>query len=149
MLTADGPMVIEFNVRLGDPEAQVVLPRLRTPLAPLLMAACGTGLPRGARVEADPAPHVGVVLASAGYPGHVDIGKPVAGLDAAESLSDVLVFHGATRRDDDHVVTAGGRVVTVVGRGADVGGAIERAYAGAAAIRFEGVQMRRDIGRKA
>ena len=149
MLTADGPKVIEFNVRLGDPEAQVLLPRLRVDLADLLMAAASDGIPAGYRVDATDQPHVGVVLAAAGYPEHVHPGQPISGLDQAAALDDVLVFHGGTRKDKDRVVTAGGRVATVVGRGADFQAAIDRAYTGVAAIRFDGVHVRRDIGRKA
>ena len=149
MLTADGPKVIEFNVRLGDPEAQVVLPRLRVDLAELLMAAASDGLPAGYRVQASDQPHVGVVLASAGYPDHIHPGQPITGLDAAAAIDDVLVFHGGTRKDKDRIVTAGGRVATVVGRGADFQAAIDRAYAGVDAIQFDGVHARRDIGRKA
>jgi phosphoribosylamine--glycine ligase len=149
MMTAAGPKVIEFNVRLGDPEAQVVLPRLRVNLAELLMAAAADGLPRGGRIDAAADPHVGVVLAAAGYPEHVHVGQAIEGLDAAAALPDVRVFHGGTRKDKDRIVTAGGRVVTVVGRGASFEAAIERAYAGVDAIRFEGAHCRRDIGRKA
>jgi phosphoribosylamine--glycine ligase len=149
MLTTDGPKVIEFNVRLGDPEAQVVLPRLQCDLAELLMAAASDGIPAGFRVEASRQPHVGVVLASEGYPEHVHPGHAITGLDRAAALEDVLVFHGGTRTDKDRIVTAGGRVATVVGRGPDVPAAIGRAYAGAAAVRFDGMHFRRDIGRKA
>jgi phosphoribosylamine--glycine ligase len=149
MLTSDGPKVIEFNVRLGDPEAQVLLPRLRCDVAELLMAAASDGIPAGFRVDASPQPHVGVVLASAGYPEHVHVGHAIAGLDRAAALEDVLVFHGGTRTDKDRVVTAGGRVATLVGRGPDFQAAIGRAYAGVDAIRFDGMHLRRDIGRKA
>jgi phosphoribosylamine--glycine ligase len=149
MLTTDGPKVIEFNVRLGDPEAQVVLPRLRFDLAELLMAAASDGIPAGFRSQANDQPHVGVVLASAGYPEHVHMGHAITGFDRAAALPDVLVFHGGTRKDKDRVVTAGGRVATVVGRGVDFAAAIERAYAGVDAIQFDGMHIRRDIGRKA
>jgi phosphoribosylamine--glycine ligase len=149
MMTADGPKVIEFNVRLGDPEAQVVLPRLRFDLAELLMAAAADGIPAGFRAQASDQPHVGVVLASGGYPEHVHVGHQIVGLDRAASLEDVLVFHGGTRKDKDRIVTAGGRVATVVGRGRDFATAIDRAYAGVDAIQFDGVHLRRDIGRKA
>ncbi|MEO5820153.1 MAG: phosphoribosylamine--glycine ligase [Vicinamibacteraceae bacterium] len=149
MLTTDGPKVIEFNVRLGDPEAQVLLPRMRFDLADLLMAAASDGIPAGFRAHADDQPHVGVVLASAGYPDHIHVGQPIAGFDAAAALEDVLVFHGGTRKDKDRIVTAGGRVVTVVGRGRDFRAAIDRAYAGVEAIQFDGRHVRRDIGRKA
>jgi phosphoribosylamine--glycine ligase len=136
-------------VRLGDPEAQVVLPRLQVDLAQLLMAAASDGLPQNFRVAASDRPHVGVVLASGGYPDHVQLGRPIAGLDRAAALDDVLVFHGGTRKDKEQIVTAGGRVATIVGRGASFQAAIDRAYAGVDAVAFEGVQCRRDIGRKA
>jgi len=89
------------------------------------------------------------VLASGGYPDHVHVGQPITGFDRAAALEDVLVFHGGTRKDKDRIVTAGGRVATVVGRGSSFQAAIDRAYAGVDAIQFEGVHVRRDIGRKA
>ena len=148
MMTADGPQVIEFNVRLGDPEAQVVLPMIDGDLAPLLAAAAAGDLgSETCRVRSEP--HVGVVLASGGYPGSYESGKPVAGLDAAEALDDVLVFHAGTAVRDGRIVTGGGRVLTVVGRGADYAAAIARAYEGVARISFDGMQYRKDIGRKA
>jgi phosphoribosylamine---glycine ligase len=149
MLTADGPKVIEFNVRMGDPETQVVLPRLRADLAPVLLAASTDGLRRAPDLAVSDDPHVGVVLASAGYPDHVETGKRITGLDRAGALDDVQVFHAATRREGDHLVTSGGRVLTVVGRGPDVRTAIDRAYAGVDAVSFDGMHVRRDIGRKA
>jgi phosphoribosylamine--glycine ligase len=149
MLTADGPKVIEFNVRLGDPETQVVLPRLRAELAPVLLAAATDGLRRAPDLAVSDDPHVGVVLASGGYPDHVETGIRIDGLDRAAALDDVHVFHAATRREGDHLVTSGGRVLTIVGRGADVRTAISRAYAGVDAVSFEGMHVRRDIGKKA
>lgn len=148
MLTDSGPRVIEFNVRLGDPEAQVVLPMLRGELAPVLAAAAGGDLGRSQLAQTRD-PHVGVVLASGGYPGAYDTGLPIAGLAAAAALDDVLIFHAATAARDDAIVTAGGRVLTVVGRGADMTQAIERAYAAEARITFARKQVRTDIGRKA
>ena len=148
MMTADGPKVIEFNVRFGDPETQVVLPRLDGDLLPLLVAAV-EGRLGDARCRIRPDPHVGIVLASAGYPGTVRTGYPIAGLDKADEMDDVLVFHAGTAGQDGRVVTAGGRVLTVVGRGPDFRTAIDRAYAGAAQITFEGKQFRTDIGRRA
>ncbi len=148
MLTADGPKVIEFNVRFGDPEAQVVLPRLDEDLSALLASAAAGSLPsRPARFRE--AAHVGVVLASAGYPERSGNSQPITGLDAAAAVPDTLVFHAATAERDGQVVTAGGRVLTVVGRGASFESAIELAYRAAAAIRFDGMQFRRDIGLKA
>jgi len=148
MITRDGPRVIEFNVRLGDPEAQVVLPMVRTDLAPLLEAAARGALETTV-CEQDPWPHVGVVLASGGYPGAYDTGAVIEGLDEAAALDGVLVFHGGTAIQGDAVVTTGGRVLTVVGRGDDFAQAIERAYAAEARIRFSGKQVRTDIGLKA
>lgn len=148
MITADGPRVIEFNVRLGDPEAQVVLPMVRDELAPLLEAAARGAL-ETTTCDHMRDPHVGVVLASGGYPGAYETGAPIAGLDDASALEGVLVFHAGTEVRDDRVVTTGGRVLTVVGRGVDVAEAIERAYAAEARITFARKQVRTDIGRKA
>jgi phosphoribosylamine--glycine ligase len=149
MLTGEGPKVIEFNVRLGDPEAQVLLPRLETSLSQLLLAAATDGLPKQVEVRKKADPHVGVVLASAGYPGHIEQGRPIDGLERAAAMPDVLVFHAGTRREGGRLVTSGGRVLTVVGRAPDMKGAIARAYQGVDAIRFDGMHARRDIGTKA
>ena len=148
MLTAEGPKVIEFNVRLGDPEAQVVLPMLTGELAPVLDAAARGELDGLACEQVDD-PHVGVVLASGGYPGRYDTGLAIAGIEAASALEGVLVFHAGTTLREGAVVTAGGRVLTVVGRGRDFPEAIARAYAAEACITFAGKQVRSDIGRKA
>lgn len=148
MLTASGPRVVEFNVRFGDPEAQVVLPMLDEDLSTLLWAAATGALPdRRARFRDEP--HVGVVLASAGYPESADNGRVIEGLDAAAGVPDALVFHAGTARRDGKIVTAGGRVLTVVGRGRTHRDAIDVAYRAADAVRFDGMQFRRDIGRKA
>jgi phosphoribosylamine--glycine ligase len=148
MLTSDGPKVIEFNVRFGDPEAQVVFPMLDEDLSWLLGAAATGVLPsRAARFRNEP--HVGVVLAAGGYPDAVETGKAITGLDAAERVSNALVFHAGTARRDGRIVTAGGRVLTVVGRGVTYRDAIDTAYAAASHIRFDGLQVRTDIGRKA
>src|SRR5687768_5670222 len=115
MLTADGPKVIEFNVRFGDPEAQVVLPMLDEDLAWLLgQAATGVLSSRPAKFRNEP--HVGVVLAAGGYPDSPESGKPIDGIDAASEVPGSIVFHAGTSRRDDRLVTAGGRVLTVVGR---------------------------------
>jgi phosphoribosylamine--glycine ligase len=148
MLTADGPKVVEFNVRLGDPETQVLLPRLDEDLSVLLTAAAAGALEsRPARFHAGP--RVGVVLAAAGYPEAVRTGDIIAGLEEAASVPNALVFHAATRRSDGRLVTSGGRVLTVVGSGDGYREAIDTAYRAAACIRFEGMQRRSDIGRKA
>ncbi len=147
MLTARGPMVIEFNARLGDPEAQVLLP-LGEPLLPLLRSVAAGTLPsRPAALSGRR--RVGVVVASGGYPGAFDTGKTIDGLDKAAALDDVRVFHAGTRQDGRHVVTTGGRVLTVVGEGDTFASAMTRAYAGVDCITFEGAFARRDIGKKA
>ena len=148
MLTASGPRVVEFNVRFGDPEAQAVLPMLDEDLSTLLWAASASALPdRPARFRNEP--HVAVVLASAGYPESSESGRAITGVHEAEAVRGALVFHAGTARRNDELVTAGGRVLTVVGRGPTHREAIARAYEAADKIRFEGMQFRRDIGRKA
>jgi phosphoribosylamine--glycine ligase len=148
MLTASGPRVVEFNVRFGDPEAQVVLPMLDEDLSTLLWAAASRALPdRPARFRAEP--HIGVVLASAGYPESSESGRVINGLDAASQVPGALVFHAGTAARDGHIVSAGGRVLTVVGRGRTYRDAIDIAYRAAGEIRFDGMQCRHDIGRKA
>ena len=148
MLTADGPKVIEFNVRFGDPEAQVVLPMVADDLSTLLGAAAAGEL-RARKIATTSQPYVGVVLASGGYPDVYETGKAIHGLDAAEALPDVTVFHSGTAQRGSEVVTAGGRVLTVVGRGADYRQAIVRAYAAAGRISFDGMHYRKDIAAKA
>jgi phosphoribosylamine--glycine ligase len=148
MLTAEGPKVIEFNVRFGDPEAQVVLPMLDEDLSSLLMSAANGDLPsRPARFSTQA--HVGVVLAAAGYPESVETGKTITGLDEAADVRDAIVFHAGTAQRNGRVVTSGGRVLTVVGRGEMYRDAIDQAYAAASLIKFEGMHYRRDIGLKA
>lgn len=148
MLTARGPQVIEFNVRLGDPEAQVILSLIADPMLPLLAGAAAGRLPRQP-IRVAPTTRVGVVLASRGYPDTSESGQPIAGLEAAERLPGVSVFHAGTSVESGSVVTAGGRVLTVVGEGDDYATAIARAYAGVDCISFDGMQYRHDIGRKA
>jgi phosphoribosylamine---glycine ligase len=148
MLTADGPKVVEFNVRFGDPEAQVVLPMLDEDLSWLLGETATGALPsRAAKFR--PEPHVGVVLAAGGYPDTPDTGKPIDGLADAAEVTGSLVFHAGTSRRGTDVVTSGGRVLTVVGRGATYADAIDTAYRAVSRIHFDGMQFRRDIGRKA
>src|SRR3954471_18799323 len=148
MLTCNGPKVIEYNVRFGDPEAQAVMPLLDGELLPLL-AAAADGTLSALRVPLRRGVSVGVVLAAAGYPGPVKSGAEILGLDEASRLPDVAIFHAGTAGDDRGIVTAGGRVLTVVGTAADYGAAIARAYEAVSLISFEGMQYRRDIGAKA
>ena len=148
MLTAAGPRVVEFNVRFGDPEAQVILPMLDEDLPALLMAAAtGTLASRAARIRNERL--VGVVAASAGYPESSDSGRVISGLAEAAAVPGAVVFHSGTAARGSDVVTAGGRVLTVVGRGPSYEQAIDVAYRAVGAIRFEGMQFRTDIGRKA
>ena len=148
MLTADGPKVIEFNVRLGDPEAQVVLPLLTGAIVPVFASAASGRLGTAAPVIGSDK-LVGVVIASRGYPETSESGQPISGLDQAAALPGVSVCHAGTAARDGRIVTSGGRVLTIVGRGPDFPTAIARAYSGVSAIRFDGMQYRRDIGRKA
>ena len=148
MLTPPGPQVIEFNVRFGDPEAQVILPMVEGGLAPVLIGAARGDLgDAGWRVTSDP--HVGVVMASGGYPGSYRVGVPISGLDDAASVPGVHVAHAGTALEDGRVVTSGGRVLTVVARGKSYEQAIARAYDGVGRIAFEGSHVRTDIGQKA
>jgi phosphoribosylamine--glycine ligase len=146
MLTSAGPKVIEFNVRFGDPEAQVVLPMLDEDLSPLLAAAAAGDLAsRPARFRQEP--HVAVVLAAAGYPEKPRTGDVIAGVDTAVAEPGALVFHAGTAQRDRDLVTSGGRVLSVVGRGATHDEATRIAYRAASHITFDGMQFRRDIGR--
>src|SRR5262245_10901840 len=148
MLTDDGPQVVEFNVRFGDPEAQVVLPMLDEDLSSLLTCAANETLPsRRARFSSDA--HVGVVLAAGGYPDSVETGKVISGIEAARAVPNAVVCHAGTAIRNGDCVTAGGRVLTVVGSGATYREGIDTAYEAASKISFEGMQYRRDIGRKA
>ncbi|NGY05490.1 phosphoribosylamine--glycine ligase [Solimonas terrae] len=148
MINAKGaPRVLEFNVRMGDPETQPILFRLDSDLLDLLEAAVAGTLDR-APVQWNPQPSVGVVMAAAGYPGPIRKGDVIRGLDA---IGDgAKVFHAGTQlRDDGSVVTSGGRVLCVVARGATVRAAQQQAYAAVVAIDWDGVQYRRDIGYRA
>ena len=145
MLTADGPKVIEFNARFGDPETQVVLPTTVGDLGAWAFAVANGTLAETPQPAQEGAA-VGVAMASGGYPGAYSTGVPISGVEAAESDPDVLVFHAGTKRTaDGELVTAGGRVLTVVGRGATLQEARDRAYAAVAKIDFEGKMIRTDI----
>lgn len=148
MLTETGPQVIEFNARLGDPETQVLLPLVHDPLAPILAAASSGALDRST-VESAPGCCAGVVLASAGYPFTPSAGCEISGIDQAGAIEGVEVFHAGTKIREGRLISSGGRVLTVIGRGSTYSTAIERAYAGVGRIRFEGMQYRCDIGRAA
>jgi len=145
-LTRRGLRVIEFNARFGDPETQVVLARLETPLAPVLLAAAQGRLDQATRLHWRPDAAVTVVVAAHGYPGSVRAGDPIDGVADAEALPDVHVLHAGTRlTDDGTLVSAGGRVLSVVGTGADVAAARAAAYAGVRRISLRGSHHRSDI----
>ena len=143
MMTDEGPKVIEFNARFGDPETQAILPLLRSDLLELMMAVVEERLD-GIDIQWSDSACVGVVLASGGYPGKYDTGLPIDGLDAVDK--DIVVFHAGTKSVDGNVLTDGGRVLTVVGTGRDIAGARDRVYANIPRISFEGCHYRKDIG---
>lgn len=149
MLTEDGPKVLEFNARFGDPETQVVLPRMRGDLLEAFLACdAGTLSPDMVSWEDDWA--LSVVLTSAGYPGHYETGKPISGIEEAEALPGVTVYHAGTAIDDaGRLVTAGGRVLDVTAVAPSFEAARERAYEAAAQIDFPGKAFRTDIGWRA
>ncbi len=147
MLTSQGPQVLEYNVRMGDPEAQPIVMRLRSDLAELLVALSEDRL---ATLEPhwSPNPSVCVVLASRGYPGKPEVGKVITGIDAAETRGGVKVFHAGTKFQDFHLLSTGGRVLGVTATAEDLPRAIACAYSAVGKINFEGMHFRRDIGAK-
>jgi phosphoribosylamine---glycine ligase len=148
MLTADGPKVLEYNCRFGDPETEVVIPRLGADLAELLMA-CASGSLQDVKIGSATDAAVTVVLASGGYPGTYATGVPIDGLGAVAEIEDVVVFHAGTESRDGRVVTAGGRVLAVTALGASIAQARERAYGACEAISFEGKTFRTDVAARA
>nr|WP_233167556.1 phosphoribosylamine--glycine ligase [Paenibacillus roseus] len=148
MITKDGPKTIEFNSRMGDPETQVVLPRLKTDLVDIILAALNGCLDQ-LEIEWSDEAAVCVVLASEGYPASYPKGLPISGLEEAAAKDGVLIFHAGTASKDGQFVTNGGRVLGVVGVGADTADARDRAYAAARSIHFDGVHYRSDIAVKA
>ncbi len=146
MMTDAGPKVLEFNVRLGDPETQPLMKRMASDFVPALLAAA-TGDLAGAKLEWHPDPTVCVVLASGGYPGSFESGKPIHGIADAEATG-ANVFHAGTRRNTADLVTFGGRVLGVTAAGATLASTIDSAYRGVHKISFEGMHYRTDIGRK-
>jgi phosphoribosylamine--glycine ligase len=147
MLTADGPKVVEFNARLGDPEAQVILPRLETDLVDICEAVIDGTLSR-VPVRWGGSPHVGVVIASGGYPGKYQTGYPITGL--SEAAKEALIFHAGTSTGaGGQVTTNGGRVLTAVASADTIGAARHRAYDAVAGISFTDCYHRRDIAARA
>ena len=149
LMVQDGrAKVLEFNVRLGDPEAQVLLARLGSDLADICLRVC-EGRLAGTEIAWDPRPAVCVVLAAEGYPGGVERGRPVEGLDALRGWQGGVVFHAGTKRVDGRLVTDGGRVLGVTALGDTIEGAIAEAYAAVGKIDWPGMHYRRDIGHRA
>ncbi len=148
MITDDGPKVLEFNVRFGDPESQALLPRLKNDLVEVMNAVVDGRLSE-IELKWNPKAAVCVVMASGGYPGPYEKGKTITGLDSVDDNS-VVVFHAGTKRlEDGRIVTDGGRVLGVTGLGDTIGQAIERTYAAVEKIHFDGAHYRKDIGAKA
>ena len=154
MVTKAGPKVLEFNVRFGDPETQAILPRLKTDLVEIMEKAISGDL-RGLNLEWDARPCVSVVASSGGYPGHYEKGKEIAGLQDADKIKDVVVFHAGTKKGQRSqngsslYITTGGRVLAVSALGEDIKEAIDNCYKAMARIRFDGIHYRKDIAFRA
>lgn len=148
MITEEGPMVLEFNVRFGDPEAQAVIPRLKNDLVEIMHASC-EGQLNDVMLAWDRRECVCVVMTSGGYPGEYETGKPITGIQEAHQDSDVMVFHAGTKIQSDQLLTAGGRVLNVCSFGETIEEAIEKVYAAVEKIHFDKCFFRRDIGLKA
>jgi phosphoribosylamine--glycine ligase len=149
MVTANGPKVLEFNVRFGDPECQAILPRLRSDWVEVMLAVVEGNLEALEALQWDDRPTVCVVMASEGYPDQYTTGLPIRGLDEAAAVENVQVFHAGTRLKDGQVVTAGGRVLSITACGATVAAAKLQAYRAVKCIRWQGAWCRKDIGDKA
>ena len=148
MLTKDGPKVLEYNARFGDPETQCILPRLKTDLLEVMEKVVSRQL-SAVSLTWDPRPAVCVVLASGGYPGNYKKGIEISGLEAARETEDVIIFHSGTAEKEGNIYTGGGRVLGIVGIGDTIRHAIDRSYLAIKLIHFDGMHYRKDIGRKA
>ncbi|MEX0878207.1 MAG: phosphoribosylamine--glycine ligase [Thermoanaerobaculia bacterium] len=145
MVTDSGPKVLEYNARFGDPETEVILPRVTTDMADVLVSAARGGLERFLPLEVKNEACVGVVLCAGGYPSNFEHGKPITGLAEAARMPGIELFHSGTARDGDRLVTNGGRVIVVTATAPSMTEAAVRAYEAADRIQFEGKHMRRDI----
>jgi phosphoribosylamine--glycine ligase len=148
MIEAGRPQVLEFNCRLGDPEAQPLMMRLQGDFASFLLGAAQGRLPAG-DLQWDPRPSLCVVLTAEGYPGPYRKGDPIEGLEAVQALDDVVVFHAGTEQQKGKVLTSGGRVLGVTAIGTDIPAAQARAYHAVENIRWPGMHYRQDIGARA
>ncbi len=149
MITDTGPKVLEFNCRFGDPEAQVLLPRLKSDLVPLLMACIDGTLAQHTDVQWHDEAAACVVMASGGYPDPYETGEVITGLEDADAIEGITVFHAGTKQDGENIVTAGGRVLGVTAVAGGLHDAIQQAYQGVAAIHFDKAHARSDIGYRA
>ncbi|MDD5129409.1 MAG: phosphoribosylamine--glycine ligase [Candidatus Omnitrophica bacterium] len=149
MLTKEGPKALEFNVRFGDPETEVILPRLKSDLVEVMLAATDEELIKVKNLYWDPRACVCVVCASGGYPGDYAKDKEIKGLEEAEKLKDIVVFHAGTKKSGDKILTSGGRVLGVTGLGDTIEDAIHKTYKAVSKINFEGMHYRKDIGARA
>ncbi len=148
MITKNGPMVLEFNVRFGDPETQAILPRLKSDLADIMMA-CTDGTLDKIDVKWDKSPCISVVCASKGYPDEYEKNKEIFGLEEAKKIKDVIIFHAGTKNKNGKILTNGGRVLGVTSLGKDIESAKLNVYNAIEHIKFEGMQYRKDIGDRA
>jgi phosphoribosylamine--glycine ligase len=148
MITEQGPRVLEFNARFGDPEAQVIMARMRSDVVPILQGVA-EGQLKDTKIDWAKDPAVCIVLASRGYPDEPETGKEVRGLEALDGEPDVMVYHAATAKRDGKVVTVGGRVLGVTALGANLDAAVQRAYEAVSKVSFDGMHYRKDIGQKA
>ena len=149
MLTKDGPKALEFNARFGDPETQCILPRLKSDLVEIMLAAANQQLSRVKNLDWDNRACVCVVCASGGYPGEFKKGKEIFGLDEADKIKDAVVFHAGTKLENGKIVTNGGRVLGITGLGNTIKGAIDNTYKVVEKISFDGMHYRKDIGYRA
>jgi len=148
MITSEGPMALEYNVRFGDPEAQAVLPRMKGDIVELMLASCEGWIDKY-KLSWDKRSCVCVVISSGGYPGEYETGKEITGLKEAGEMEDIVVFHAGTKKEQDKVITCGGRVLGVTSMCGGIEGAIEKVYKAVDKISFERCFFRRDIGSKA
>jgi phosphoribosylamine---glycine ligase len=148
MITPNGPKVLEFNCRFGDPETQPLMMRLQTDIVEIMLAVADGKLDQ-LSITWDQRPAISVVAASRGYPGNYPKGLPITGIEAADAMPDVKVFHAGTAMEDGKLVTAGGRVLAVTAMGNDIRDAHAKAYAALEKIHFEGMHYRKDIGQQA
>jgi len=149
MITKDGPFVLEFNVRFGDPETQAILPRLNSDLVEVMFATSEGKLARIKSLSWDSRFCICVVCASGGYPGNYEKGKEIFGLEEVKKIPDIVVFHAGTKKQDGKILTNGGRVLGVTGLGSTLKAAIDKTYQAVEKIHFEGMHYRKDIGSKA